>query len=366
MKCSAFHVATASFADGPRRIASRVVLAARTGEACVLDEGTWLAVQDGTLERIEPAVLAELIDLELLVPYAEDEATVVLGRGRAAVADDDGLSVVVGATASAAAALAGSDSSRCDHDGPDGPLRSLVLDARDHDGAPALVRTEIASGSFGTVAITWCDVGVPLPVEAIRRLGPALRRLAAEAGIRCRSRFVTDSHGPTGRTVAAVRAALEASPGPSLAVRIVVDGSNAGAVEPLLADLHGAGLARHLSVTFDRRAVTHDGGHDGDGPAPMSPDDFARRELGWFTTLDRHGFTPVRIPPVRPVTCSRIEPGSDLACVRCPVLPVCGGRCPEHWTGGRVPCPSVRYTAVARLHALHEHASAATVRGHGP
>lgn len=36
-------------------------------------------------------------------------------------------------------------------------------------------------------------------------------------------------------------------------------------------------------------------------------------------------------------------------CSKCPILPVCGGRCPKEWNEGRIPCPPMKFNMQGRM-----------------
>ncbi len=44
----------------------------------------------------------------------------------------------------------------------------------------------------------------------------------------------------------------------------------------------------------------------------------------------------------------RIQAG-EVPCHSCRILPICGGKCPKHWTDGISPCPSIKHNIESRL-----------------
>jgi len=337
-KVSAFHMVSGPVADGPDGVASRVVFAARTAEAFVIDEAGWQAVERGDLHAVDPRVLAELVAMELLVPGDEDELAVVLGRSHAAIDDGDNLYLVVQPTA---ACQLGCGYCGQEH-GPDrlGPEDQELLVAR--------VRRRLAERPYRTMTVAWFGAEPLLALDVIRQLTPRLRAAATEAGVHYQSKMASNAVALTGDVaeelvdehgVRFVELTLDGPPewhdrrrhwkGGSgsferifanlldvaaldldlrLSVRCNVDRSNVDAVVPLIRLLADAGLAGRVAF---HAATVHSWGNDAHLDAlPM--EEFAARETEWLAEQQRLGFDPGLLPGPRPVVCMAVQPQAEV------------------------------------------------------
>src|SRR4051794_20966149 len=96
---SAYHVASQAFLDENDSIVKRLVFATRKAAVVVIPEECWIAIRNGNLAALPESMVAELCEIELLVPADTDELAIVLGRQRAASATDDRLTLVIQPTA---------------------------------------------------------------------------------------------------------------------------------------------------------------------------------------------------------------------------------------------------------------------------
>jgi uncharacterized protein len=69
-----------------------------------------------------------------------------------------------------------------------------------------------------------------------------------------------------------------------------------------------------------------------------------------FYRLDDVRKPAISPPKARPFSDwnDRILAG-EVPCHSCRILPICGGKCPKHWTEGISPCPSIKHNIEARL-----------------
>jgi uncharacterized protein len=184
-----------------------------------------------------------------------------------------------------------------------------------------------------------------------------------------------------------------------LSVRCNVDRQNYESVSPLLQLLAEHGLQQRISFYV---APIHSWGNDAHTRS-LSPEEFANCEIIWFTQMIQLGFKPNFIPNREPIVCMAVMPKAELVdadgnifnctevsyvptygtpneyaigelsgkempekrqrlgnfneqirqgkfpCFSCPMLPVCGGKCPKSWQEGIEPCPSAKTNIEQRL-----------------
>jgi uncharacterized protein len=185
----------------------------------------------------------------------------------------------------------------------------------------------------------------------------------------------------------------------NLTVRCNVDRRNAEGVSPLLRRLAEDGVAERIGFYV---APIHAWGNDAHLKS-FSHQEFAELEIGWFAESIELGFRPSLLPRRRPIVCLAVSPDAEVIdangeifnctevsyvpaygrpnrfaigdlqsgvaeekrlqlgsfnerigrgeyqCGECPMLPVCGGRCPKLWQEGIVPCPTAKFNIGERL-----------------
>jgi len=357
-KLSAYHMVSGPVLDGRAAIRSRVVFAARSAEAFVIDEAGWQAVVRGELDTVDPRVLAELTALELIVPEDEDEVAVLQARARTATDHGDDFYLVVQPTAACqlGCGYCGQEH-RADRLGPD-----------DQDRLVARVRQRLSERPYRTMTVAWFGAEPLLALDVIRQLTPRLRAAATEAGAHYRAKMATNAVALTGEVaeelvdrlgVGFIELTLD---GPAewhdrrrhwkggtesferiftnlldvaaldldlrLSVRCNVDRSNVDGVLPLLRVLADAGLAGRVSF---QAATVHSWGNDAHLDAlPM--EEFAARETEWLIEQERLGFGPALLPGLRPVVCMAVQPQAEVVdaygqlfnCTEVPYVPTYG------------------------------------------
>ena len=185
----------------------------------------------------------------------------------------------------------------------------------------------------------------------------------------------------------------------NLTVRCNVDRRNHEGVSPLIRMLAADGLQNRIAFYV---APIHSWGNDAHQES-LSNEEFANWEMRWFAEMIELGFTPAVLPKRRTIVCFAVSPSAELVdangdlfnctevsyvpkygkpnlysigslktgeapgkrallgdfnsriargeyqCHTCPMLPVCGGRCPKLWQEGIVPCPTPKFNIETRL-----------------
>ncbi len=225
-------------------------------------------------------------------------------------------------------------------------------------------------------------------------------------------RAMRNGRGTFLRTLDVLARALadDALPGVRVGLRTNVDTGNEAHVPDLLADLACMGFG-HPQVQI-HLAPVHSWGNDV-SEVELAARAYAERENGWLTLAHGLGLNVVAVPgALKDVTCIATTRNGELHdargtvysctehplvpgyagpfalgtvdeltgeqpgvpdgsagprpegpfdgwydsvaaggrdCSRCPLLPVCGGRCPKLWSEGHVPCPSMKFDWAAKL-----------------
>src|SRR5207248_1730977 len=147
----------------------------------------WIAARNGNLGVLPEPMVAELCDIELLVPADTDELATVLARQRVASATDDRLTLVVQPTAACqlACGYCGQEHSRTHLSESH---QDLFLDS---------ARRRLATGRYHTLGISWFGAEPLAGLRVIRRLSPRLQALAAEFGCDYTSSITTNGFSLT-------------------------------------------------------------------------------------------------------------------------------------------------------------------------
>lgn len=341
MVLSRYHVVTPALWDQQDGIAKRLVFATRTAQRRVIDVESWQRIQRGETAWLPPAVLADLAEIELLVPEGQDELAVILSRNAAALERDDVL--CLGIEPSALCQMG------CDYCGQ--AHENVRLSAENQERLVGRARNLLQQRAYRVLRVSWYGAEPLLGLDVIRALAPRLRQAAEEGGCQYRSVMITnglelteavaaelagplgvqkfqvtldgtaathDARRPTkggGPTFARIlanvaalarRDDLEAS----VAVRSNVDRRNCHDISPLIRTLAEAGVLERLA-DFIIRPV-HDWGNDAGGQA-LAAEEFAELEIKWLSELIALGFTPQGLVPQREeLLCLAVMPRSVL------------------------------------------------------
>jgi uncharacterized protein len=336
---SAYHVASQAFLDEDDGVVKRLVFATRTATVVVIPEEAWVATRNGNLGVLPEPMVAELREIELLVPAETDELSTVLARQRHASTMDDRLTLVVQPTAACQLA--------CDYCGQE-HSRTHLSEAH-QDLFLDSARRSLASGRYHALGISWFGAEPLAGLRVMRRLSPRLQAAAAEFGCDYSSSITTNglllnddtatelvmTHAVRSLTVSldGLRDAHDArrpmKSGRSsferilanllrlcrrtdldldIDVRVNVDGRNVDQVLPLLQLLAAAGVQDRIHFYA---APVHSWGNDAHKRS-LSPEEFADAEITWFAEMARLGFRVSVVPGLTPVVCIAVKPDSAV------------------------------------------------------
>jgi uncharacterized protein len=339
LKLSAYHVASQAFLDEDDQVVKRLVFATRTATVVVIPEECWIATRNGNLGLLAQPMVAELREIELLVPADTDELETVLARQRAASAKDDRLTLVIQPTAACQLA--------CDYCGQE-HSRTHLSEAH-QDLFLDSARRNLATGRYRALGIGWFGAEPLAGLRAMRRLSPRLQALAAEFGCDYTSSITTnglsltddiatelvmthavgsitvsldglrdahDARRPTksgkpsfNRTLAnLMRLCRRTDLNLDIDVRANVDRRNADQVEPLLRLLASAGVQDRINFYV---APVHSWGNDAHERS-LSLEEFSKAEIGWFAEMARLGFRVSVVPELTSVVCIAVKPESAV------------------------------------------------------
>lgn len=339
LKLSHYRATSEPFVDPSTGNDVRVVLATRTAETCVIDTTSWNELAAGRFDRVAPATLVELIDMELVVPDHEDELAVVLGRTRAAIDDNDDLYVVVQPTQACQLG--------CGYCGQE--HTAARLSEADQDLLVDRVARSLRSQRFRTLSIGWFGAEPLLAMQVIRRLSNQLQSVAREYGVIYSASVTTNGLALTADVatelvrecaVTSIEVTLDGleadhdrrrhwkNGAPSfdrilanlvnvarrddldvrLSVRCNTDRANAEGVIALIDLL--ADLDLQHRVSFYAAAV-HSWGNDAHLRS-LDDDEFAERQIEWMDHQLRRGFAVDFVPGLRPVVCMSVVPSAEV------------------------------------------------------
>ena len=332
LRLSAYHVASQPFLDENDGVIKRLVFSTRTATVVIIPEKCWIATRNANLAALPESMVAELCEIELLVPADTDELATVLARQHAASITDDRLTLVVQPTAACqlACGYCGQEHS---HTHLSEVHQDLFLDS---------ARRSLATGRYRALGIGWFGAEPLAGLRAMRRMSPRLQALAAEYGCEYTSSITTnglsltdatatelvkthavrsltisldglrDAHDarratksgkPTFERILAnlLRLCRRADLDLDIDVRVNVDRRNADQVVPLLRLLAAARVQDRIRFYV---APVHSWGNDAHERS-LLPEEFARAEITWFAEMAR-----LRLPCLR-------RSGADAGGVHC-------------------------------------------------
>jgi uncharacterized protein len=339
MKLSRYHVLSPPVYDEQAGVNKQVVFSTRTAEPRVVDQATWQSVAAGRFDELPPALLFELVNLELLVPDDEDELALIIEQNNAAAQEDDNLYLVIQPTAWCQLG--------CDYCGQKHFTKQLSLDHQLRFVERA--RQKLAARRYKTLELSWFG-GEPLAgLRVIRSLTPRLQELTQEFGVKYLAKVTTNglTLSPAVATelvqqlgVGAIEVTLDGTAeyhdlrrhrkngkatfdrifanvlhlaqrtdlAVNLTLRCNVDRRNYAGVSPLLQMLAAAGVQRKLSFYV---APVHSWGNDAHQES-LSAEEFAAWEINWFVEMYELGFAPSLLPKRRPIVCFAVSPDAEL------------------------------------------------------
>jgi len=340
LKLSSYHVVSAPFIDPVDGAVNRLVLATRSGQVRIIDEGTWQRLLCDAQASLPDTVTLELADIELLVDNDENELKHVLDRHAAAASQSSDHYLVIQPTALCQLG--------CDYCGQQ--HTATALSDADQDLIVERTRKSLAhSDRYTTFSVCWFGAEPLLGIAVMRRMTPRLVELAAAANCSYGAKLVTnglaltpalieeligpmgishievtldgtaDAHdarrhnkggGATFQRIFRNLLALtrHADKGLAISVRCNVDRRNFQTVSPLLEQLAAAGVQRKITFYVASVYSWGNAAHE----LALPPEEFSAMEMAWLSEQISLGFDPRLIPPVKPVVCMAVKPESRL------------------------------------------------------
>jgi uncharacterized protein len=343
LRLSMYHVVTQTFRDELDGALNRVLFSTRTANTVIISESAWDNLCKENLDALPRAVIAQLIDLELLIPSDQDELSTVLARQRDAALDSDSLNLVIQPTAACQLA--------CGYCGQE--HSHTQLSEKHQDLFLQSVRRKLELGRYRSLGIGWFGAEPLAGLHVMRRMSPRLKSLATEFGCTYAASVTTNglsltdeiatelagTHFVTGVTVSIdglrethdirrptktggrsfdrildnlLRLCRRPDIKLNIDVRANVDGQNADQVAPLLQLLAAAGVEKRVRFYI---APIHSWGNDAHERS-LSPQEFADREIGWFAEMARLGFHLSLAPDLVPIVCIAVKPDSEVVDAR--------------------------------------------------
>jgi uncharacterized protein len=339
MKLSCYHVATPPFVDQLERRSKRIVFVTRTAQVLIMDEGAWLAIQEGSFDQLSTELRSDLADSELLVPSDEDELSTILGRNNTATRDNDSMLAVIQPTASCQLG--------CDYCGQAHTAKWLSAQHQEE----FITRTDIklSSGRFRELAVCWFGAEPLSGMAVIRSLTPRFKALAESRECRYVASIVTNGlalteaiaaelvtqhsvrsinvtldgvaefhdarrHEKNGRATFhrifanLVALARRKDLDVEIKVRTNIDRRNCEAVSPLLRRIANEGIQHRINYYV---VPIHSWGNDAQALS-LSSQEFAARETEWLCEMSELGFPIKPIPSLKPIVCLAVMPHGEL------------------------------------------------------
>jgi uncharacterized protein len=339
IKLSQYHVATQPFLDEVEGNIKRILYATRTASVLVIDETSWKTLEAGMFEKLPKEMLFHLVDIELLVPAAENELTTILNRNDTAAIDDDILSLCIQPTAFCQLG--------CHYCGQEHKRKSLSV--LDQQLFVERTRAKLEAKKFQKLSIAWFGGEPLIGLPAMRTLTPQLKALAENFGGEYDAKIVTNGLGltpqiateivndlgvksieitldgvaeyhdarrqqkngmPTFNTIFAnvVALAQRKDLDTKIIIRCNVDHQNYESVSSLILMLAQEGLQERIKFYV---SPVHSWGNDAH-KGSLSAEEFAAWDIVWFSEMLQLGFKPEFIPKRRPIVCMAVKSDDEL------------------------------------------------------
>jgi uncharacterized protein len=339
MKLSKYHVVTKPFHDEAEEISKQVVLATRTATVRIVDSDTWLLLESENFEALHQDTLSDLISIQLIVPYDEDELKTIINFNDTASLDDKDLYLVVQPTASC---QLGSHYCGQEHS-------NKLMSDEDRERFIERTRKKLETNKFNSLSIGWFGAEPLVGISVIRTLTPQLKALAENFGCTYNAKVVTNGLALTEQIaeelvndlgIDAIEITLDGvaefhdarrmqkNGSPTfdkifanvvslahrddldirLSIRCNVDYQNYESVSLLLQELAIAGIQK--KIIFYATPI-HSWGNDAHALS-LSKEEFAAWEIYWFGEMIELGFNVGLIPKLNPLVCMAVMPNAEL------------------------------------------------------
>ncbi len=339
MKLSHYHVATQPFYDDLEGRIKRVVLATRTASVRIIDDASWNLLETENFNQLPQDILSDLVDIELIVPFDENELKTILALNDAAAIDDSDLYLVVQPTASCQLG--------CHYCGQQ--HTNKLMSEEDQQRFIERTRSQLETKKFNSLSISWFGAEPLVGLSVMRTLTPQLKSLAENFGCSYNAKIVTNGLALTEKIATEIinelgvntieitldgvaefhdvrRMQKNGSPtfdkiftnvtalvhrqdlDAQLTIRCNVDYQNYDSVSLLLQQLATAGIQDKISFYV---APIHSWGNDAHTRS-LSKEEFAAWEIAWFGEMVELGFNVALIPERTPLVCMAIMPNAEL------------------------------------------------------
>jgi uncharacterized protein len=415
-----------------------VLYSSRTGESLSIQTKHWNNINVGNFEKLPLELLEKLIEFKLLVPVEEDELTLVINENINDIQESTTLYQVIQPSANCQLGC-GYCGQKHTKDQLDPENYDLLIDRLESKINKNKHLQHLHIGWFG---------GEPLMgLISLRILSEKLIALAKASNLEYSAKVVTNGLAlkknlflelVNNNGVSEFEITLDGTPefhnkrrfvksgeksfdiifnnlieifnipnyselAVNISIRCNVDKSNFEGVEPLIKLMAEKNFQNKISHFYV--APIHSWGNDAH-LLSLEKDEFAQREVDWFITMYKNGFTPTLLPKRTKNVCMVVDKNAELLdafgniynctevsyvpeykdseyllgninntspdkvfeklplsdwndlilkkddrfmCPDCKMLPVCGGMCPKSWNEGIVPCPSPKHNIEDRL-----------------
>lgn len=339
LKLSYYYQVSRPIFDQVEERTKRAIFVTRTASFRIIDEGSWSLIEQGQFQKLPSEMLAELINIDLLVPEQENELETIIQQNQSSITEDENLYLVIQPTAYCQLG--------CHYCGQEHSPQMITEEAQKQ--FLERTRKKLETRKFTSLSISWFG-GEPLVgLSVIRSLTRQLKALAADFGCSYDAKMVTNglaltetvsrelveelnitkieitldgtkeyhnirrmqkSGKPTFSKIFTniVNLAQKHYSDVNLVIRCNVDYENYESVSPLLQVLAKANIQDKISFYV---APIHSWGNDAHKRS-LSKEEFAELEIFWFSEMIELGFNIKLIPDRVPIVCMAVSPNAEL------------------------------------------------------
>ena len=337
-KLSKYIVSTTYF-DQKRDQYLQVVYSSRSGKVRLLDLGTWKAAEAGELSKIQPAIMADLLTDQMIVPEGENELSVVLKENRDHAQNDTDLYMAIQPTANCPFG--------CGYCGQEHSVKHLK--DVDQDALFNRIQSKLELKDYKSLSISWFGAEPLSGFPVMEKLSPRIQKLAADRGLKYQAKIITNgllmnegvskklmydygvnfieitldgiakyhderrflkTGGPSfDKIYKNLLAAVKIKPkDATISIRCNVDDRNREGISPLIQKLHEDGILSQVTIYF---AQIHSWGNDAHKQAAEKKT-FAQWEIDWMLELQELGHPVGFVPQRRKSLCMAVKPDAEL------------------------------------------------------
>jgi uncharacterized protein len=363
-KKSRYTIVTESIRSGKFAEPVRIVYSTRSARAIVVNEAVCNALDTDDYLPLDPGLLSQLLEIEAIVPAAENELQTVVARNKGAVADNTTLNYVIQPTAQCQLG--------CGYCGQ--AHSKKLLDTDDSDNLLKRVELRLNSRAYDLLHIGWFGSEPLMGWKNIQELTPRLQELAEKYGCGYSASIVTNGlslkenifldlihkyavntleitldgtapfhdtrrHTKEGHSTfeliwknllaICTRPDFDAL-GVDITVRCNVDRRNVEGVSPLIELLATHGLQQKVNFYT---APIHSWGNDAH-LLSLTKEEYADKEIDWIMEMAKLNFRlSGLIPSLKEIVCISVTPDAEVVdafgnvynCTEIPYVPVYEG-----------------------------------------